>query len=57
MRQYTNIPIPDELAEQIDRLIKTANLGYKTKSEFIKEAVREKLIKLDEFVGSKKKRF
>ena len=57
MRKYTNIPLPDELAEQIDRLIKTANLGYKTKSEFIKEAVREKLIRLDEFVGSKKKRF
>ena len=57
MRKYANIPLPDELAEQIDRLIKTANLGYKTKSEFIKEAVREKLIRLDEFVGSKKKRF
>lgn len=56
MRRYTNIPLPDELAEQIDRLIRTANLGYKTKSEFVKEAVREKLINLDKFLSSRKKR-
>ncbi len=52
MRRYTNIPLPDDLANQIDNVIKTAGLGYKTKSEFIKEAVREKLIelgKLDNF--------
>lgn len=56
MRRYTNIPLPDELAEQIDGVIKTAELGYKTKSEFVKDAVRERLIELGKFKGFKKKK-
>jgi len=55
MRRYTNIPLPDELARQIEAVIKTADLGYKTKSEFVKEAVREKLMELGKFKGFKKK--
>jgi len=54
MRRYTNIPLPDELAQQIEDVIKTADLGYKTKSEFVKEAVREKLVELGKFKGFKK---
>jgi len=54
-KKYTNIPLPDELAKQIENVIKTAELGYKTKSEFVKEAVRERLIELAEFKGFKKK--
>ena len=56
MRRYTNIPLPDELANQIDNVIKTAELGYKTKSEFVKEAVRERLIELSKFERLKKKK-
>ena len=55
MRRYTNIPLPDELAKQIDGVINLAEFGYKTKSEFVKEAVREKLIALSKFEGFKKK--
>lgn len=55
-KKYTNIPLPDELAVQIERVIETAEFGYKTKSEFVKEAVREKLMKLDGFEGFKKKK-
>ena len=55
MRRYTNIPLPDELAKQIDSVINTADLGYKTKSEFVKEAVRERLIELGEFKGFEKR--
>lgn len=55
-KRYTNIPLPDELAVQIERVIETAELGYKTKSEFVKEAVREKLMGLDGFKGFKKKK-
>lgn len=54
MRRYTNIPLPDELAKQIDRIIKRGELGYKTKSEFVKESVREKLIELHRLEGLKK---
>lgn len=45
-KRYTNIPLPDELAKQIENVINTSELGYKTKSEFVKEAVREKLREL-----------
>ena len=55
MRRYTNIPLPDELAKQIDSVIKTAELGYKTKSEFVKESVRERLIELGKFEGFEKR--
>lgn len=54
MRKYVNIPLPGELAEQIDSVIKTARFGYKTKSEFVKEAVREKLFELSKFKPFKK---
>ena len=51
--KYTNIPLPTELANQIDNIIKKAEFGYKTKSEFIKESVRKMLIELDKFKGFK----
>lgn len=43
---YTNIPLPNELVKHIDNEIKKGGYGYKTKSEFVKEAVREKLREL-----------
>ncbi len=55
-KRYINIPLPEELAEQIERVIKTAEFGYKTKSEFVKESVREKLLLLDKFEGFRKKK-
>lgn len=55
VRKYTNIPLPDELADQIGNIIKKTILGYKTKSEFVKEAVREKLLKLITLKVLKKK--
>ena len=54
MHKYTNIPLPDELTKQIEEVIKKCELGYKTKTEFVKEAVREKLIELTKFKGFKK---
>lgn len=53
-KRYVNIPLPDELAKQIDEIMETIGLGYKTKSEFIKEAVREKIMKLNDFKNIKK---
>ena len=42
-QEYINIPLPIGLAKEIDDIIKEGEYGYKTKSEFVKEAVREKL--------------
>ena len=40
MRRYTNVALPDDLIERIDNLVKEAGLGYKSRGEFVKEAVR-----------------
>jgi metal-responsive CopG/Arc/MetJ family transcriptional regulator len=40
MRRYTNIALPDDLVEQIDKVIKKGGYGYKSRAEFVKEAVR-----------------
>ena len=42
-RVYTNIGLPDELIERIDEIIKNSKLGYKSRGEFVKEAVRVSL--------------
>ena len=42
-QEYINIPLPIGLAKEIDDIIKEGEYWYKTKSEFVKEAVREKL--------------
>jgi len=43
MSKYRNIALPNELIERIDLVIKRAKLGYKTRGEFVKEAVRNLL--------------
>lgn len=55
-KRYTNIPLPEDLAVQISRVIETAEFGYKTRSEFVKDAVRGKLMELAKFEGFKKKK-
>ena len=40
---YTTIKLPKELLEQIKKILETNQYGFKTKSEFIKEAIREHL--------------
>lgn len=55
-KRYINIPLPQELAVQIEKVMETTEFGYKTKSEFVKEAVRQKLIEVSNFGGFKKKK-
>ncbi len=40
---YTNIGVPRELMEKVEQIVSTSKLGYRTRSEFIIEAVREKV--------------
>ena len=46
MSKYKNIALPDELIERIDSIIKRSKMGYKTRGEFVKEAVRSRLKEL-----------
>ena len=44
---YTGISIPEPLANQIDDFLKINNHGYMSKGEFVKDAVRQLLTKLN----------
>ncbi len=46
MNNYKNIALPDDLVERIDSVIKNSKMGYKTRGEFVKEAVRNQLKEL-----------
>jgi Arc/MetJ-type ribon-helix-helix transcriptional regulator len=39
---YTTVRLPKELMDEIDRIIKRGIRGYKSRSEFIKEAIRKR---------------
>ncbi|MBT4604278.1 ribbon-helix-helix protein, CopG family [archaeon] len=41
--KYTNVAIPEELAHQIDKLIKKSKLGYTSRAQFVLEAIRAKM--------------
>jgi metal-responsive CopG/Arc/MetJ family transcriptional regulator len=42
-KKYTNVGIPEELAKEIDVLIKKLNLGFRSRAEFVVEAIRQKI--------------
>ncbi len=46
--KYRSVRLPEELIEKIELLIKEGKYGYKSKAEFIKEAIREKLERLND---------
>lgn len=49
---YVTVKLPQPLAAEIDALIKKGVLGYRTRGEFVKEAVRQRLLSCWE-VGAK----
>ena len=44
---YTNISIPNDLLNKVEQAISVSHLGYRNRSEFIIEAVREKILMLE----------
>jgi metal-responsive CopG/Arc/MetJ family transcriptional regulator len=45
-KTYTTIALPDELMKEIDAAIRSKKLGYKSRPELVKEAVRNLLLSL-----------
>jgi len=43
VQTYVNVKVPEELAREIDKLVDRKVLGYRSRAEFIIEAIREKL--------------
>ena len=42
----SNIKIPEELADDVDKVIRERTLGYRSRAEFIAEATRQRLIEI-----------
>jgi metal-responsive CopG/Arc/MetJ family transcriptional regulator len=45
-RQYVNVKIPVELADEVVKILEQKLLGYRSRGEFVAEAVRDKLIQV-----------
>lgn len=46
-RRYTNVAIPIEVADEIDRLIADPKLGYTSRAQFVLEAIRKQFYEID----------
>lgn len=44
--KYISVKIPKELMDEVDRIVSAGLLGYKSRMEFIKDAVRDKILRL-----------
>ena len=44
-----NVKVPEQLSKEIDRLVEKKLLGYRSRAEFIAEAIREKLAAVKRF--------
>ena len=45
-KSYVNVKLPIELADEVDKIIEKKQLGYRSRGEFVAEAVRDKLIQI-----------
>lgn len=45
-KRYVNVKIPIELADEIDKIVARKLLGYRSRAEFVTEAIRSKLIQM-----------
>jgi metal-responsive CopG/Arc/MetJ family transcriptional regulator len=45
-KQYVNVKIPIELADEVDKILEKKLLGYRSRAEFVAEAVRDKLMQI-----------
>ena len=48
VRGYTSVSIPNTLLVEIDELVRNGDLGYISRSEFVKQALRAHLLKVRE---------
>lgn len=44
--KYISVKIPRELMNEVDKIVSAGILGYKSRMEFIKDAVRDKIDKI-----------
>jgi len=45
-KKSTSVTLPRDLMDEVEKFIENSNLGYKSKAEFVKEAIRKYLLLL-----------
>lgn len=45
-KRYVNVKVPEELADEIDKVLADRKLGYRSRAEFIVEATRQRLMEM-----------
>ena len=45
-KEWHTVTLPDSLMDEVQRILERDILGYRTKSEFIKEAIRQRILDL-----------
>lgn len=55
-KKYTNISLPNELIEEIDKVVQECRLGYKNRADLCKEAIRNFLRELSKYEERLKKK-
>jgi len=55
-RQWKTIQLPEELLQRVDGLVAVPGLGYTSRAEFIKEAVRLRVEAMENLLREKTKR-
>ncbi len=53
--KYTNVALPEDLINEIDKVVKESGLGYTSRGEIVKEAVRTFLKSSAEYKNIKKR--
>lgn len=46
MSKYVNVKVPKELADLIDKIVEEHTLGFRSRGEFVNEAIRERLLEI-----------
>ena len=55
-RDWKTVQLPEELLSQVDEIVNIPSLGYTSRSEFIKEAVRLRIVEVEEYLTRKAQR-
>ncbi|MEM2342359.1 MAG: ribbon-helix-helix domain-containing protein [Candidatus Bathyarchaeia archaeon] len=53
--RYISVKIPKELMDEIDKIVSSGILGYRSRMEFIKDAVRDKILRLRVEISGEKR--
>jgi len=54
-KEYSTIQLPKTLIQEVDRIINLEILGYTSRMEFIKDAVRDKILQIHHYTQTKQK--